>query len=667
MSHSFTTANRTAVQSTRISQLCKFEIQDPDLNWVDVSTALDTPDWFNTAEIRDSIDSNTMSLSAELLRDTESLSLCPLREDSTINRDQADDYAPMLDLHRMWRLSTSVVAFGDSPSYKEIGKGYIDIIDVQDQSPVINVTGRGEEAVILDAEVLEETVYSSLSDQSMEAVIQQLLDDWLENPPTLHVPVATSVVMNAWTQTPGNLMQAIVAVATTFGYVVRYRYDTDGTNKLTLFEPDREAAEGDQVWTIAATEYLRLPTNRLDITGVRNYIRVNYFDAAADADSYVLSPYDGTSGTIGRFGRRPMVIELGDDSQITTEARAQALADAVYSDLSTPPLEQQFETYGFWFVQLCDWGKLTANNIHYDTDQYGGVTALAHRMSNGVVRSIVDLGGQPKGGYRRWKAIVNTKPPIIFPPPILPVPPLPPKTGPVGGITGCVLWLKAETLTSTILDAGQIGTWYDSSGSANHAIQATSGNQPTLQTDELNGYPIVRFDGNDDILETPQIMVPTLSPGSMLFWVMKQTSSLSTDNAVFFCFKNASEANGTMESTVVEHQTAANDEVRWQLNGGGGNSLIGDDTANVYTVYALAFTSTSSVTPYVNGVAGTPFSISTTIESGGRNILRFGRVGGGGEPYAAGYDMPEVVWYSGLPTASQILQVNTYLMTKYAI
>lgn len=365
MPHTFTAGER-AIVSGNLDQYAKLEIQDPDLAWVDVSTALSAPDWFNSAVVSDDIDANTMSFSAELLRDAGSLSLAPLLESSTINRNALSVYAPMLDLVRQWRFSVCAVAHGGTPiDYEEIAKGYIDTIDVNDKRATIQVAGRGQEAPILDTEILVKRTYSPASDQTMETVIQQLLNDNMDSPPTVYVPVAMSFIINSFEQGFGNLMGAVTAVSSLKGAVLRYRYDAAGVNRFTLFIPPREAAEGDEDWTIGSDEYLGLPLNRLDISGVRNFIPVQFYNVALGIVDKVQSPLTGTSGSITSFGRRSMPIDLGSDTQVTTAARAQALADAVRSDMEFPKLQQQFETFSFWFVQLTDWGKLLPNGVMY--------------------------------------------------------------------------------------------------------------------------------------------------------------------------------------------------------------------------------------------------------------------------------------------------------------
>lgn len=463
MPFTFTTPERDAVAATHINQYAKLEVQGPGGAWFDVSADLGYPDWFTSAQISDSIDANTITFQATLLRGTkvdptdadeegEALSLAPFREDSTINRDDLNVYAPMLDLVRMWRVSVAVMEDGDTPVYKEIGKGYIDSIDVDDLSPTITITGRGEEAPILDCEILEIKTYSPGDSDDVEDVIQALLNDNLLNPPTLYAPTASAFVINEYEQDFGNLMNAIQGVASLVGAIVRYFYDSAGVNRLTLFFPNRDAEPGDEDWEIGPEEYLRLPLNRTDITGVRNFIPIRYNDNVTMGVAVVTSPSTFTSASITRYGRRSLPIDLSPDTQIMTEAQAQALADAIRSDLEYPHLQQRFVTYGFWFVQLCDYGKLLPNDVHYDNAQYGGVTAYSHEIAQGVIRTAVDLGALPSGGYKRWVPIGRFPPkgpiqppggPIYDPilPPFNPSPPGPPGGeggGGSGSITGAV-------------------------------------------------------------------------------------------------------------------------------------------------------------------------------------------------------------------------------------
>jgi hypothetical protein len=74
--------------------------------------------------------------------------------------------------------------------------------------------------------------------------------------------------------------------------------------------------------------------------------------------------------------------------------------------------------------------------------------------------------------------------------------------------TGLVLWLDAADPNgdeSLPVNGTAIQTWYDKSGAARHATQGTSGARPVFRTNVVLGRPVIRFDGNDDKLDTPLI------------------------------------------------------------------------------------------------------------------------------------------------------------------
>lgn len=74
-------------------------------------------------------------------------------------------------------------------------------------------------------------------------------------------------------------------------------------------------------------------------------------------------------------------------------------------------------------------------------------------------------------------------------------------TGPggVGGTNTLPVWYKADSLVLT--DGDPIATWVDVSGNNNDATQGNALYQPTFQTNEINGFPVVRFDGTNDFTD----------------------------------------------------------------------------------------------------------------------------------------------------------------------
>jgi len=65
-------------------------------------------------------------------------------------------------------------------------------------------------------------------------------------------------------------------------------------------------------------------------------------------------------------------------------------------------------------------------------------------------------------------------------------------------ISGLKAWYDASTINQA--DGTNVSAWLDSSGNEAHMYQSTTSAQPTLQTNELNGRAVVRFDGTDDFM-----------------------------------------------------------------------------------------------------------------------------------------------------------------------
>lgn len=475
-------AERATVAALRVGHFAKLEIQDSDGVYRDYTQYLRT-DWFTGATISESIDSNTMSLNATLLKETGTLSLSPFRSDSLVNRNGAGSYATAIDLWRKWKLSVAVKPEGYPPTgsdWKEMCQGRIDRIDWSGDQ--IQITGRGEEAVLLDFWIDTQRSYGSVGGVPMETVLQSLLDDNLgAGAVALYTPVSPGYNLKPSPMDRGNLFPEMTAFADKAAMSLRYRYDSSDVNRLTLFKPDRTASPGDEVWTLGASEYTSLGKAGIDVSGVRNFIKLRFVDATLGDQAviyphmagvgtvsctagvatftnsqagilqnganiivagipYTVSGFNGTtsctlstqvsdgvpafaassftahgtlSGTgtttsIAEFGRRDMEIDLSFTSQVNDATHAQAMADAIGSDNEFPNVEQEFETLGFWFVQLHDYGKFLADGVHSDSDLYGAVTSISHEIANATIKSTIGVRGKPSSRYRMWKVLAQT-------------------------------------------------------------------------------------------------------------------------------------------------------------------------------------------------------------------------------------------------------------------
>lgn len=79
--------------------------------------------------------------------------------------------------------------------------------------------------------------------------------------------------------------------------------------------------------------------------------------------------------------------------------------------------------------------------------------------------------------------------------------------GGVGNSSDNVLWLRANSGTSTTTNGSPINAWNDQSGNTNHAAQGVAAQQPLFQSSVINGQPTLLFDnaaaGSNDELIVP--------------------------------------------------------------------------------------------------------------------------------------------------------------------
>lgn len=208
-------------------------------------------------------------------------------------------------------------------------------------------------------------------------------------------------------------------------------------------------------------------------------------------------------------------------------------------------------------------------------------------------------------------------------------------------IAGMEAWFKADALA--LSDGAAVSSWTDSSIFARPAVQATGGNQPTFQTNELNSLPVIRFDGVNDFLAQAVFGVAVSQPLTFFLVVKSNTPGVRILDGV-----------------------------------DGSNRLVLDDQTTTYRFYNGSFASTLACTP-------TNFNILSFVSNGGSSIARAnGGVGGASSGGAQGYkglnigcetgsggglagDYAEIIAYDGVLSSSNHNLVGRFLAAKYTL
>jgi hypothetical protein len=229
--------------------------------------------------------------------------------------------------------------------------------------------------------------------------------------------------------------------------------------------------------------------------------------------------------------------------------------------------------------------------------------------------------------------------------------------------TGNILWLKADAgvytdLNITLATSGQtVQSWRDQSGSANDL--KSSSPQPTFETERLNNKPVLKFVTNQIMIslnslnlsgtdkEDIFIVYASSATTSTPFTIQGNVSTIFYDRAyIKNQFAIVSGLNNT--SSVSTSQVSS--------------TITSDCYKIVESINDLSLT-TNENSLYINGVAIAPKGTDPNTNSTGNfNALSRIRVGDGG---TTELDVAEIIVYNRILNASEKLQVETYLNTKY--
>jgi hypothetical protein len=147
-----------------------------------------------------------------------------------------------------------------------------------------------------------------------------------------------------------------------------------------------------------------------------------------------------------------------------------------------------------------------------------------------------------------------------------------------------------------LADAAAVSSWADRSGQGLDVAQATGSKQPTYRVGVLNGRPVVRFAGTDDILVRSGAPPFTGQAGS----VFAVVNLVATTGHIV---SSGDEGAGTDRLSLL----VSSGKLRLVVQvGGSANSLDGDTTLSTGVTYVVSAHSTGSAySSYVNGVLQT--------------------------------------------------------------
>ncbi len=216
-------------------------------------------------------------------------------------------------------------------------------------------------------------------------------------------------------------------------------------------------------------------------------------------------------------------------------------------------------------------------------------------------------------------------------------------------IPGLRVWLKADALAQA--DNTPVALWPDLSGSGNDVAQATGMKQPTFKAAQLNGRPVLRFDGIDDTLFKTALAGFTCTHGHGIFAVLCPTSLAAYRMAVVtkYQFNELRQNNG-------------GGRAQWMLPSG----LMQVDGLSALTGLWKVWTGTYEVATqklelHINGVKQNSATDAGPLAVGDLYI------GSRNDTYGWLGDMAEVLVYDAALTVADRQRVENYLLARHLL
>jgi hypothetical protein len=216
-------------------------------------------------------------------------------------------------------------------------------------------------------------------------------------------------------------------------------------------------------------------------------------------------------------------------------------------------------------------------------------------------------------------------------------------------------WWKADAIIG-LNDGDAVTTWVDSSPSAFDLTGITTA-KPTFQTNERAGWPIVRFDGTDDMMATTTGLEFITNSAATIFIVHK-TDAVPANGGTLFNLKT----DAGVEQLSLSYSSATNLRVRHY----DGSYDVADKTIAASTYYITTMMHTGGVS--YHGLTDTRTASMSSIASGNTSDVIDTLIEVGGNDLGAfeGADIAEIIIFTAALSEADRQLVEIHLAAKYA-
>lgn len=218
-------------------------------------------------------------------------------------------------------------------------------------------------------------------------------------------------------------------------------------------------------------------------------------------------------------------------------------------------------------------------------------------------------------------------------------------------ISGLSLWLKANDAATVHATGGLVDTWDDKSGNGYNATSSTSA-RPTTGTRTINGKNAFDFDGTSDFMSLPAGVLSLPSGANTIFITFQADNTGDAQQELLAMLSGGGgfryEVGFTTTNLVVQNRTTSTSPTSQA------------DTRDT-TVKTVGFRrSGTAITPFIDGVQGTPGSNSENLTAAsaviGAQNTSTNRLNG---------LLAEIILYNSSLSDSDMNRVGNYLNTEW--
>lgn len=232
-------------------------------------------------------------------------------------------------------------------------------------------------------------------------------------------------------------------------------------------------------------------------------------------------------------------------------------------------------------------------------------------------------------------------------------------------VNNLVAWFKPDGSIIngsgvTPVDGETVDTWFNSAGSSYDLVQATDTNRPLYIENQINGYPVLRFDGTDNHMASAAAFPLTGDAVFTVFLICKVTETSGSTGIIAWGLAGA---NALLSLEVNQDAT---DQMNVQIAGAAANSTttFTYDAFKALTISKSAGNLNPTTSFYTNGTLETTAGAATTPNVGS-GVLRMGSNAALGA--FCSMDIAEAIVYNAVLSADDRNAVHAYLASKYGL